>query len=313
MRPEVAGFRTPCPGVAMRETAAGIRVMLLHYSANPDMAGARLEHERAKYSSVAYWNQEMEMEAHALEGQRVYEGFDPGVHVIADELVPRRGCRFMAIDPHPRTPHAALWVLIDRWGDWYAYRELFPSRVCGQVRNLRDTEPDNSYTVREYAETIAVLEGNRIEWVNAERDDEYGIYRDQPGGERVLYRFMDQAGKGFQASDESALLESYAKRYDRSGIHCSDPMRSHGSGEDAVRELLKLRVHDQHGLWPRLHIAASLVELQLELLRYRYRLIRTWTDTRELKQEGVEARCHLIDTLRYLATGRLFYDAGLAS
>jgi hypothetical protein len=297
----------------MRETPAGIRVALLHYSACPEMTGPRLEHERAKYSSDAYWRQEMEMEAHALEGQRVYDGFDPAIHVIADAIVPKRGCRFMAIDPHPRTPHAFLWVLIDPWGDWYVYRELWPSQVYGAGRDLRDTDSENAYTVREYAETLAALEGNRIEWLNAERDDEYGIYREKPGGERVLYRFMDQAGKGFQASDESADLESYARRYDRCGIQCSDPMREHRSGEDAVRELLKLRAHDRFGLWPRLHLAASCIEVQLELTRHRYRMLRTWTGSRELRQEGVEARCHLIDCLRYLATGRLFYQESLSS
>lgn len=307
------GVKTPCPGVGLRRALSGIPVLSVHYSARPDMRGETLEKEQAKYSSKAFWQQEMEGRDDALQGQRVYPEFDPAIHVIADTLVPRHGCRYMAIDPHPRTPHAFLWVLVDQWGDAYVYRELWPSVVAGLDRTLNDSEEDNRYTVQEYAETIACLEGNLIEWHNPEKPDEYGVYRRQPGGENVVYRFMDQAGKGFEASDEAHLLESYAKRYDRFGIQCVDPKKSHHSGEDAIRAWLKSRAHDLRGIWPRLHIASSCVELQTELARFRYQMMSKWTDTRELKQQGIEARRHLIDCLRYLATAELGYARSLAS
>ncbi len=190
----------------------------------------------------------MEGNAHALDGQRVYPEFDQSLHVIPDGRVPKRGCRYMSIDPHPRTPHAMLWVLVDEWDDWYVYRELWPSVVCGQSRNLRDTDMDKSFTIREYAETLAFLEGNYIEWHNAETRDEYGVYRRKPGGENLVYRFMDQAGKAFKASDEASLIETYARRYQRYGIECSDPRKSHQAGEDAIRDILKLRRHDVYGV-----------------------------------------------------------------
>lgn len=310
---QTVAVKQPCSGVTLMRTPAGMPVLRIHYTANPEMTGERLATERAKYSTDAYWRQEMEIEDDALEGQRVYPDFDPAIHVIPDSQIPKRGCRYMAIDPHPRTPHAALWVLIDWASDWYVYRELWRSTVYGQTRNLRDTEQDNAYTIREYAEAIAWLEGNNIEWRNPETDDEYGLYRRVRGAENIIYRFMDQAGKGFQASDEAHLLESYAKRYDRYGIQCIDPQKSHQSGEDAIRQLLKVRHHDLRGFWPRLHIAASCVELQLELLRFRYQMFRKYTETRELKQQGMEVRRHLIDCLRYLATGQLGYVRNLES
>ncbi len=307
------GTKTPCPGVHLRRGANRIPVLCIHYSARPDLHGEALERERAKYSSKAFWDQEMEGRDDALSGQRVYPEFDPSLHVIPDALAPARGCRYMAIDPHPRTPHAFLWLLVDQWGDVYVYRELWPSIVCGEGRMLNDADEDKRFTIREYAETLAVLEGNRVEWHNQEKPDEYGIYRRQAGAENIIYRFMDQAGKGFEATDEAHLLESYAKRYDRYGIQCVDPKKSHQSGEDAIRDWLKVRHHDLRGLWPRLHIVASCVELIGEFLRFRYQMIRKWTDTRELKQQGIEARRHLIDCLRYLATADLGYVRSLAS
>jgi hypothetical protein len=297
----------------MRRTGDGIPVVRLHYSALPFATPEWVTEQRKRFTSQAYWDLEMEIKYEALSGQRVYPEFDPAIHVIADSEVPRHGCRYMSIDPHPRTPHAMLWVLIDRYSDWYVYRDLWPSRVYGHTRNLRDDEEDNQYTIREYCESIAVLEGNRLEWRNAETDDEYALYRRRDGGERVVERFMDQAGKGFRASGEAQREETYARRYDRFGIQCSDPYKAHKSGEDAIHALLKLRRHDIHGLWPRLHIAASVKELILEFTKYRFKVRRTVNNERELKQEGVEARCHMIDNLRYLATANLSYIPSLAS
>jgi hypothetical protein len=203
--------------------------------------------------------------------------------------------------------------LIDRYSDWYIYRDLWPSIVCGQPQNIRDDAEDNQYTIREYAETCAILEGNSLEWRNAETDDEYGVYVRKPSGEKVIERFMDQAGKGFYASGEAQLQETYARRYDRFGIQCSDPYKSHKSGEDAIHSLLKLRKHDLRGLWPRLHVAESCQELIVELLKFRYKVQRTRNDERELRQEGVEARSHQIDNLRYLATANISYIPSLES
>jgi hypothetical protein len=297
----------------MRRTEADIPVVRLHYTALPYATPEWIANERRRYTSQAYWDLEMEIKYEALSGQRVYPEFDPVVHVIPDIEVPRIGCRYMSIDPHPRTPHAFLWVLIDRYSDWYVYRELWPSLICGQPQNLKDDAEDNQYTIREYAESIAVLEGNRMEWRNAETDDEYALYRRTDKGERIIERFMDQAGKGFRASSESQREETYARRYDRFGIQCADPYKSHKSGEDAVHAGLKLRKHDTRGLWPRLHVAASCRELIVELLKFRYKVTRTANQERELKQEGVEARCHQIDNLRYLMTANISYIGSLVS
>ncbi len=327
------GKKTPLPGLSMRRTKSGIAVMRVHHIADPDTAQPEWRKtQRARYTSEAWWRLEIDIDYEAQSGQRVYPEFDRGVHVIPDSAVPKRGCRFMAIDPHPRTPHAFMWVLIDEWSDWYVYRELWPSVVCGEAMVLRDDVEDRKYTVREYAETIADLEGNRIEFHRNLTDSEYGIYRRNYDGycpdcqrnvselapdcrrhrgpEHILARYMDQAGKGFIASGEHQREETYSDRYYRYGIQCLDPVKSHRTGEDAIHSLLKPRGHDLKGNWPKLHVAASCEETILEFMEHRYQRLRVSSanDDKELKQEGVQARTHMLDLLRYLATANIQHN-----
>lgn len=302
----------PVCGLRMRRTESGAPVVYLHYSADPAMDEPKLGKELSRYTSEANWKKEMEIDYEALSGALVYPEYDESIHVVPDSLVPRRLCRYMAIDPHPRTPHAFLWIGIDAWQDWWIYRELWPSIVCGQSRQIRDDEVDNSYTVKEYAETLAHLEGNKLKFSRVGEDFEYATYLELQGGERIVYRFMDQAGKAFRASGESQKKETYTARYKRYGIACRDPKKSHEVGEDAVRELLKPRMSDGSA-WPRIHIAESCSELRLEMKGYRYMMTKTITEEKDLKQAAVQARCHLIDNLRYIATSGATWIPSLVS
>lgn len=289
-------------GLTMRRTPDGYPFPFLHYTADPDLTPKKVKELRQKYTSAAFWNREMEGDAHSLDGQKVYSDFDPAVHVIPHAQIPKRGCLYMSIDPHPRTPHAFLWVLVDRWSDWYVYREVWPSNNYADPRRSREDDQDNNtITVREYAWMLAELEGNRIEWFHAEKDDEYGVYRERKDGERIIIRYMDTAGKAFRASGEEQSPESYAERYIRYGIECSAPKKAHQAGEDAIHELLVPRGHDQYGTWPRLHISDQCPELRLEILKHRYKNRRI-TEEREASQDAVQYRTHLLDNLRYLAT-----------
>lgn len=303
---------TPCPGVLMRRTQQGWAVLRLHYSGDPEMRGERLERERKRYTSEAWWRKEMEIDYDALSGQRVYPEFDPAIHVIPPERIPKRGCRYFAIDPHPRTPHAMLWVLIDRWNDWYVYREFWPSKAYGEPVTITDYDVENNYTVKDYAECIATFEGNKLEFVKENTNRERARYIRQPQGEHIIRRYMDQAGKAFRASGEDDAHESYAARYVRYGITCSDPYKVHRAGMDAIHELLKVRKHEFYGDWPRLHVSSECKETILEFMKYRFKSTKFHPE-RELKQEGVDARCHLLDDLRYLAIAQLHYSRTLES
>lgn len=295
----------PTRGLRLRRTETGAPVIHLHYHADPSMNESKLKQEIKKYTSEARWRKEMEIDYEALQGALVYPEFDRSVHMVRHETIPKALTRYMSMDPHPRTPHAFLWVGIDRWGDWWIYREFWPSIVYGLARMLRDDEADNSYTIKEYAEYIAVAEGNRLEFSHVGEEDEYADYQQRNQGEDIIKRYMDQAAKGFKASADGQELESYAKRYYRYGIHCSDPKKSKGSGEDAVRELLKVRMVDGQP-WPRIHISDRCPELVLEFTGHRYMLTKSPNEERDLKQQAAQYRCHMLDNLRYLATS----DAG---
>ena len=256
-----------------------------------------------KFQPKAFFLREIKRQANALSGATIYPEFNRGIHVIPHDQIPKRGTLYMSLDPHPRTPHAALWVLIDGFGDWYVYREMWPSKIKGISGHLGDEDEEAMYTVKEYSETIVeMLEGNQIEWHHPETDMEYGVIRERPGGERVLQRFMDQAGKGFMEHSSATKSTSYALRYNACGLQFSDPKKSHEAGEDAVRELLKLRNHDLKGKWPRIHISDRCEELALEFETAKYRQMKRVDPDKELSQKPVEYRTHMLDNLRYLAT-----------
>jgi hypothetical protein len=296
------GKHEPIKGVTFRRTAKGHAVIRLHYSADPEMSGERLEREKAKYTSDTKWRQEMEIDWSAKSGALVYPEFSESIHVIPHEEIPRSGTLFMSIDPHPRTPHAFLWVLIDEWSDWYVYRELWPSKMYGSGRRMKDSDEENTYSIRDYAQSIAVLEGHEMEIIHRGMDKEYGKFRRLPGGEKVMARLMDQAGKAFRASDEASLLETYARRYRKFGISCTDPRKSHGTGEDAIRTLLAKRKHDVKGVWPRLHISTQCPELIYEFKNHRYKTMKSENLEKDLHQDPAEVRSHQLDNLRYIAT-----------
>jgi hypothetical protein len=304
--------KTPCYGLAMRRTPDGAAVIRFHYSADPTMTPARLAEIKKRFlSDEGRWAREMEMDVNALSGQLIYPEFNPEIHVVDDDDVPPLLTRYMAIDPHPRTPYAFLWLGVDRYNDVWVYRDYWPSKVYGLNKRIRDTEEEPQYTTKEYVEVVAALEGNRIEWVQ-EGDGWYGRYVRMPGGEEIVYRYMDQAGKAFKVSAEGTPIESIASRFRDYGMPCMDPYKIHKAGEDAIRELLRPRRWEDKW-WPRLHVARSCRELIWEFQNLRYAPTRGDIRIRELNQEPVKARSHSLDLLRYLATSPIDWIPNLAS
>jgi len=292
-------------GMALRRTDKGDAVLRVHYTSDTKKRGDWASIQKKRYFKKSNWDLEMEIKYDAKKGSLVYPEFEPALHVVDDSMVPQQGCIFMAADPHPRTPHAFLWVLIDRYGDWWVFREFWPSVVYAQPHELKDGDEENLYTAWEYAEIIAKLEGNRIEWRGA-GDDRYGELIES--GEVIYDRYMDQAGKAFKVSAEGQPTVTYWDRYRNCGFAFKDPYKIHSAGEDRIRELLAPRKHETKGQWPRLHIAKSCRETILEFTKYRYEVVGdTLLMRKELSQKGVEKRCHLLDCLRYIATSDADY------
>lgn len=324
-RPWLVDVRKPCEGMYMSRTEEGIAVVRLHYSADDTLTDEKLAAIAKKILTQEDWNQEMEGDADAMSGALVYPEFDAKKHVIPHEYVvyadpekkvKRKGCLYMSIDPHPRTPHAALWAMVDRWGDWWIYRELWATEVRGTDAKLTDFIDEERHTVLEYADMIARLEGNSLNVINRGRDEmEYAAYTPNVGGERIVERFMDWAAKGFAASGEDrGYKESISERFQRYDICCLKPNKQHKAGEDAIRDLLRDRDDSRVGNNPRIHISSRCRELIWELKNYRYQQTQPHLlDRKELKQVGVESRCHMLDNLRYLATGDCGYQKTMES
>jgi hypothetical protein len=314
---ETLPVKTPCYGMSCGRNTMGAAVVRLHYSADPDLTQDMLATIRKGFSSPAMWAQEMEMDAHASDGAIVYPEFDPTIHVIDDDRIPHDLTRFMALDPHPRTPWAMLWAGVDRFGDIYLYREFWPSAAYGRRDKgaQKATENDQQYTTWEYADFIAKMEGNEILWDGAMKDSrDTGRYSQKPHGEKVLYRYMDQAGKGFRVSAEGAPVETISTKLADCGLYFDDPIKSHDAGEAAVRDWLRSRVTGDGVVWPRLHVARSLTETIVEFQTYRYKVLPTKSlSMRDVWQEGVKARCHMIDLIRYLATSNISYSPRFVS
>lgn len=313
-RKKTVHVRTPCPGLSMRRNKDGAAVVRLHYSADPTFTEETKEKLRKRAATPAVWRMEMEIEYEAMDGTLVFPEFSPELHVVPHNRIPAQLCRYMAIDPHPRTPHAFLWIGLDD-SEIYVYRELWPSKMYGSSRMLRDSDEENSFTVREYAEVIADWEGNKFDLRHRGTEREYAAYIYNKGtGEYILDRWMDQAGKGFIASAEDEEQESYTERYKRYGIDVSDPYKIKEPGFEKVRELLRPRPHDLMGKpWPRLHISDRCTELIYEMSRLRYLKDKRQTEEKELKQGATPVRDHLVDLLRYLVTADLGYNRKWAS
>lgn len=286
------------------EGLGGFPFIDLDIEADPQFRDpVRMADLERRFQPRAFYLREIKRQAYALSGATIYSEFDAQVHVVPHDQIPKRGTLYMSLDPHPRTPHAALWLLIDGYSDWYIYREMWPSKIYGRPGRLGDDDEDAHYTVKEYAEAIVErFEGNKINWSHAETDMEYGIVEERLGGEKVLQRFMDQAGKGFREHSSATQSETYAMRYNKCGLQFSDPKKSHEAGEDAVRDLLKQRKHDLKGKWPRIHISDRCEELILEFKTARYKQMKRIDTEKELSQKAAEYRTHMLDNLRYLAT-----------
>jgi hypothetical protein len=289
------------PGTFFRRTSRGIAVLRVHYTADPSKRSPEwIKKERDRYTDDTTYRLEMEIEYEAKSGELVYPEFDEAFHVCSPKEIPKRGTLYMAIDPHPRTPHAALYVLIDSAGDWWVYREFWPSKSYGKNEKVKAGQ-DTLYTVTEYAEIIAAIEGNRVRWEGSFGNDRYGVLEES--GEKIATRYMDQAGKGFRVNADGQPFESYWEHYERAGFELREPYKIHTAGEDAIRELLKLVPYEGHQLRPRLHVSSNCPELILEFKRYRFQAQPEWRQAvAEIPQDGIPVRTHLLDCLRYLAT-----------
>lgn len=111
-----------------------------------------LEHENIQLLISQYSEDEQQARVHGkfahLTGI-IFKQFSPPIHVIAPFQINKKDYTvYQYLDPHPRTPDAALWVAVDRKGTKYVIDELFLKCMGGDSElATRVQEKDDHYRV----------------------------------------------------------------------------------------------------------------------------------------------------------------------
>lgn len=291
----------PHPGIQTWINPHGIRIFRLHYSADPDKTPEWAARQLAAMTNAADYEQEYEINFSAKLGTLVYQLHEEAT-LESSFSIPPDWTRYYALDPHPVVPHASLWVAVDKWGDAWAYRELWPSRIYGLRGNV--PEEDNRYSIKQYVETVQWLEsGDNPE--NEGKDED--IYR------RVIDYSARAMGQGF--FDEKPEY-NFQKRFEELGNWSfEDCIKDNTAGPEAVNQWLKPRdVEQADGTFKpksRLHIFMDRCpELIHELKTNRFQQLTPMLAERQDPVGKPQAkRNHVTDCLKYHAMAGLDYVA----
>jgi hypothetical protein len=229
--------------------------------------------------SDARWRKEFEIDYRVLSGQRVFPEFEPSIHVVdLFGLTPDTWTMYMACDPHPRTPHAFLWLAINREGEMVVPFSWWPQHF---VRN------DFHATVKDYGAGISKIE-------------EYLA-------NKTHIRVMDSAGKGMNASEE----HSYFDAYEAEGLYFDAAKKNRDlSGYDLINAALKptpFVVGDEQKLKPRLTIMQGNDELVYQLQHIRFAEWRGNVVDKDPPEKAEDKRRHLVDCLAYILLAEPYF------
>lgn len=243
-------------------------------------------------TNAADYEQEYEINFAAKLGTLVYQLHDAAT-LENSFPIPRNWTRYFALDPHPVVPHAALWLAVDPWGDAWAYRELWPSKVYGQRGSV--PEDDNRFSIKEYVETVQWLESR----ANPEND----------GHEEFIHkRVIDYAARAMgQGFFDERPEYNFQKRFEElGGWSFQDCIKDNQAGPETVNQWLKPRdVEQEDGTFKpksKLHIFQDKCpELIHELKSNRFQqLTPTMAERSDPTGKPEAKRNHVTDCLKYL-------------
>ena len=287
------------PGITEWTNPNGIHIFRLHYSADAEKGDGEKVFvgdeklwlspwAKAQYdgmTSKASYRQEFEIDFAAKSGALLYPFTDEATLEPLSAL-PAEGTNYYFLDPHPRTPHAHLWIRVDRWGDAWAYRELWPSKIYGQQGKV--PEDDNRFRIRDYVETVKYLEE----------------------GETIFRRIIDYAARAFTGmgeTEDKTIQQRYEEESDKVDypMRFEDAIKDNEAGIDAVLDWLKPRdVEMPDGAFKpksKLHIIKERCpELIWELHNNRFeQLTPVMAERRDPSARPQPKRNHLTDLLKY--------------
>lgn len=291
----------PHPGVETWVNPHGIRIFRLHYSADPEKTKEWAASQKAAMTNAADYEQEYEINFSAKLGTLIYQLHDEAT-LENSFPIPAHWTRYVALDPHPRVPHAFLWVACDPWGDSWVYRELWPSKIYGKRGSIPDD--DNRFSIKQYVETV--------QWLESAENEENG-----GKAEEIYKRVIDYAARSMgQGMDDEQPDLNFQDRYEELGRWTfDDSIKDHETGYEAVNEWLKPRdVEQPDGTFKpksKLHIFQDKCpETILELHTNRFQqLTPVMAEKQDPSGKPMAKRNHLTDDLRYLCMMGLQYVA----
>jgi hypothetical protein len=259
-------------------TSIGWHVIRLHYSADEAKdpstpEGRKWLAETKKGISDARFRKEFEIDYGALGGQLVFPEFDESIHVVEPfRLHPDEWTTWLGADPHPRTPHAFLWLSINREGDMVVSFSHWPQRDESEPRQ----------TVKEYVDDLKAIENSGL--VVPSR-----------------YEVMDVAGKSFNADEERNYFDAYRDE----GVHFQPAKRNRDlSGYDLICQALRPKPYGEGGKEkPSLLIMAGLGDNDVlvdRLKTIRFKEYKQPTTDKNPPEEVEDKNRHLIDCLSYI-------------
>jgi len=276
-------------GVSLRQIpdhlpGAGIKVVRLHYSADPRMTPDAVKAIRKTYSSDARWRREMEIEYEALEGELLYPefNFERNVCESFDVSDPEFWTIYQACDPHGRTPHAHVWRAFNSDGDHVVCGELWPN-----IHGL---------TVREYAESVL--------WLESDSEDKPQPFEWCRGKNlKIYYRTMDTHGSAVNSDEGVDIFESYR----RHGLIYQSALKGSirlETARDRIADALlpkEWQIGDRIVQLPRMRVFEFCSETIAEFQNVRF---PEGDAERPSDEKPMTYRKHCLDGIHYIETAR---------
>ena len=164
----------------------------------------------------------------------IYKEFNANVHIIPP-FDPKHLSIYEAIDPHPRTPHAVMWVGVDANGRKYIIDEIFShcviNELAQQIQIKRVKEPiftliDPSAVIKDPVNNTSIID----------RLLELGIYtekgsKDLVSGIQRVKRALEIKEDNFGTSSEIYIFSSCKRTIWEFQHYCWDEYRGKDRGE----------------------------------------------------------------------------------
>jgi quinol monooxygenase YgiN len=327
----VQGVQSPHRGLQTWVNTHKIRVIRLHYDADPKKGDgekvfvpqinrdlspwAKAEFDRT--TDANNFLREYEIDSNAKSGQLVYQ-LHREATLEQSFPIPKHWTRYWGLDPHQRRPHASLWIAVAPSGDAYAYRELWPSKVCGKPGKV--PEDDNRIRVKDYLQTVKWLQSGAEETLKINDVEHEGNPENIYGPERIWRQVIDYAARGFKDTSDSKDQRNMQQRFEDAArdihfdLRFEDAIKDVATGIEVVNDWLKPRLVESNGQWvskSKLHIFQDKCpEFVHELNTNRYpQLTPLMAERKDPEEKPLQQRKHMTDNAKYLCLTGLDYVA----